>query len=214
LQLAVFEKLDQICDPKIVLGSTSGQPISLMVDRMRPRERAVAIHFFYPAQLMPLVEVCGGPDTSPDVVSWACDMLKSIGQTPAIINKEIDGFIINRLQFAILREAWSMWANSIASAEANDNSFKMTLGRSYSVTGPIESAKLGGFDIMHKFAEFLCPSLDASAEPPKALGELVENGSYGLKSGKGVYDWSKRDGQTLLAARVDKLFQHLAEDKP
>lgn len=64
LQLAVFEKLDQICDPKIVLGSTSGQPISLMVDRMRPRERAVAIHFVYPAQLMLLVEVCGGPDTS------------------------------------------------------------------------------------------------------------------------------------------------------
>jgi 3-hydroxybutyryl-CoA dehydrogenase len=212
LQRDVFERLDAVCDPEIVIGSTSGQPISLMVDRMKHPERAVAIHFVYPAQLIPVVEVCGGPQTSPEVVTWACDMLKAVGQTPALMNKEIDGFIINRLQFAVLREAWSMWANGIASAEAIDMSFKMTLGRRYSVTGPIESAELGGLDIMHAFAEFLLPDLDTSKQPPAALTELVRNGNFGLKSGTGVYDWSKRDGQALLAARADRLFRHLAED--
>jgi 3-hydroxybutyryl-CoA dehydrogenase len=171
------------------------------------------MHFIYPAQLIPIVEICGGPQTAPDVVQWACDVMTAVGQTPALMNKEVDGFIINRLQFAVLREAWSMWANGIASAEAIDNSFKLSLGRRYSITGPIESAELGGLDIMHKFAEFLLPDLDTSKSPPAAITELVKAGNFGFKSGKGVYDWSTRDGKALLAARADKLFQHMKEDK-
>ena len=211
-QIEVFGKLDGICAPDIVLGSTSGQPISLMVGRMKHPERAVAMHFIYPAQLIPIVEICGGPQTSSDVVQWACDVMTAVGQTPALMNKEVDGFIINRLQFAVLREAWSMWANGIASAEAIDNSFKLSLGRRYSITGPIESAELGGLDIMHKFAEFLLPDLDTSKSPPAAIAELVKAGNFGLKSGKGVYDWNTRDGKALLAARADKLFQHMKDD--
>jgi len=212
LQIEVFGRLDRICPPEIVLGSTSGQPISLMTSAMRYPERAVAMHFIYPAQLIPIVEVCGGPRTSPETVQWACDVLRHVGQYPALMNKEVDGFIINRLQFALLREAWSMWASGVASAEAIDASFKMSLGRRYSITGPIESAELGGLDIMHKFAEFLLPDLDTSKAPPAAIAELVKAGNFGLKSGKGVYDWSQRDGKALLAARAGRLFRHRAED--
>jgi 3-hydroxybutyryl-CoA dehydrogenase len=212
LQIEVFGRMDAICKPDVVIGSTSGRPISLMVVAMKRPERAVAMHFIYPAQLIPVVEVCGGPETAPETVEAACDILKSVGQTPALMNKEVDGFIINRLQFAILREAWSMWARGIASAEAIDTSFRMTQGRRYSITGPIESAEQGGLDIMHKFAEFLQPDLDTSDEPPEALTKLVEEGHLGLKTGRGVYDWSERDGKALLAARADRLFRHLAED--
>lgn len=211
-QVEVFGKLDSICADDIVLGSTSGQPISLMTGRMKHPERAVAMHFIYPAQLIPIVEICGGPQTAPHVVTWACDVMTAVGQTPALMNKEVDGFIINRLQFAVLREAWSMWANGIASAEAIDNSFKLSLGRRYAVTGPIESAELGGLDIMNKFAEFLLPDLDTSSSPPSAVSSLVKEGNFGLKSGRGVYDWHSRDGKALLAARADKLFQHMKDD--
>jgi hypothetical protein len=141
---------------------------------MKHPERAVAMHFIYPAQLIPVVEVCGGPQTAPEVVAWACAMLKAVGQTPALMNKEVDGFIINRLQFAVLREAWSMWANGVASAEAIDACFKLSLGRRYAVTGPIESAELGGLDIMHKFAEFLLPDLDTAKHPPATIANLVK----------------------------------------
>jgi 3-hydroxybutyryl-CoA dehydrogenase len=212
LQVEIFGQLDRLCPPDIVLGSTSGQPISLMTAAMKHPDRAVAMHFIYPAQLIPIVEVCGGPQTSAATVQFAVDILKAVGQTPALMNKEVDGFIINRLQFAVLREAWSMWANGIASAEAIDTSFKLSLGRRYSVTGPIESAELGGLDIMHKFAEFLLPDLDTSEAPPAAIAGLVKAGSFGLKSGKGVYDWSTRDGQALLKARADKLFEHRKRD--
>lgn len=212
LQIEVFGRLDEICSPEVVIGSTSGQPISLMVERMKHPERAVAIHFVFPAQLITLVEVCGGPKTAPEVVAWACNMLRAIGYTPALIEKEVDGFIINRLQFALLREAWSMWAKGIASAQAIDDSFKLTLGRRYSVTGPIESAELGGLDILHTFAEFLFPDLDNVSEPPKALTDLVREGCHGAKSGRGVYDWSEKDADALLKARIDRLFQHKSED--
>lgn len=124
----------------------------------------------------------------------------------------MDGFIVNRLQFAIIREAWSMWSRGIASAEAIDASMRLTLGRRYSVTGPIESAELGGLDIIHMFAEFLFPDLDNITAAPEAVTALVRDGHYGLKTGKGIYDWSQRDGAALLARRADRLFQHLAED--
>ena len=212
LQREVFGRLDAICDADIVIGSTSGQPISLMVDQMKHPERAVAIHYVYPAPLIPVVEVCGGSQTSPEVVTWACDMLSAVGKTPALMNKEVDGFIINRIQFAMLREAWSMWANGVASAEAIDASIRMTLGRRLSVTGPIESAELGGLDIMHMFAEFLQPDLDTSEKPPEKLTALVGQGHFGLKSGRGIYDWGERDGQALLRARAEQLFRHLADD--
>ena len=211
-QIEVFGKLDEICAPDVVLASTSGQPVSLMVGQMAHPERAVAAHFIYPAQLMPLVEVCGGEKTAPEVVDWTCRFLATVGQTAALMDKEVDGFIVNRLQFAIIREAWSMWANGIASAEAIDASMRLTLGRRYSVTGPIESAELGGLDIIHMFGEFLFPGLDNITEPPEAVTALVRDGHFGLKTGKGIYDWSKRDGAALLAKRADRLFQHLAED--
>jgi len=89
---------------------------------------------------------------------------------------------------------------------------KLTLGRRYAVTGPIESVELGGLDIIHMFGEFLFPALDNITEPPQAVTDLVKNGHFGLKTGKGIYDWSERDGQALLKARADRLFQHLAED--
>ena len=197
-QIDIFGKLDAVCAADVVLGSTSGQPISLMTGAMKHPRRAVAMHFIYPAQLIPIVEICGGPQSAPDVITWACDVMKAVGQTPALMNKEADGFIINRLQFALLREVWSMWANGIASAEAIDQSFKMSLGRRYSITGPIESAELGG--------------LDTTKAPPAAIADLVKAGNFGLMSGKGVYDWSQRDGKALLARRADKLFAHRAED--
>ena len=211
-QIEVFGRLDDICSPDVVLASTSGQPISLMVGGMAHPERAIAAHFIYPAQLMPLVEVCGGEQTSSDVIKWTCQLIESVGQTAALMDKEVDGFIVNRLQFAIMREAWSMWANGIASAEAIDASMRLTLGRRYAVTGPIESAELGGLDIIHMFGEFLFPALDNITSPPEAVTALVREGHFGLKTGKGIYDWSKRDGAALLAQRADRLFEHMAED--
>lgn len=213
LKLGLFERLDAICPPPAVLGSSSGQPASALTARVRHKERVVATHFWYPPQLLPLVEVCGGPDADPAVVPWICEVLRGIGREPVVIDREIKGFIGNRLQFAMLREAWSLWAKGAASAEAIDAVVRASFGRRVGITGPIESADVGGLDTMYHFGTSLMPDLETAPQPPAAVAELAKAGHRGLSTGKGVYDWSKRDGQALLDARMDELFRWLGAGK-
>ncbi|MBV8185059.1 MAG: 3-hydroxyacyl-CoA dehydrogenase family protein [Hyphomicrobiales bacterium] len=212
LKRAIFERLETICGSETVLASPSGHLVSELVEGRRG-ERVVAAHFWYPPQLIPLVEVCGGPETLPSVVARTCEILKEAGKEPVVIDKEVPGFIGNRIQFAALREAWSLWASGIASAEAIDAVVRNSIGRRLGVTGPIESADVGGLDTMVAFARFLQPSLDAAPLPPPPLDQLVASGHRGLSSGRGVYDWTQRDGARLLEARREELFRWLKADR-
>lgn len=213
LKVELFGKLDRICPPPTVLGSSSGQPASALIANVANPERVIATHFWYPPQLIPLVEVCAGPKTSPDVTRWVCEVLKQAGKEPAIIDKEVPGFIGNRLQFAMLREAWALWASGAASAEAIDKVVRNSFGRRVGITGPLELADAGGLYTMYHFGKSLMPHLDINPEPPAAIAELVAKGANGIANGQGVYDWSQRDGAQLIAARMDELFRWLKADK-
>src|SRR5581483_8032140 len=208
----LFEQLDRLCAPPAVLASSSGQPASKLVARVVHRERVVAAHFWNPAQLIPLVEVCAGPRTDPDVVPWICDVLRGVGKQPVVLEREIDGFIGNRLQFALLREAWSLWANGVASAEAIDQAVKTSFGRRLAITGPIESGDVGGLETIRAFGAFLFPGLDTSTAPPAALdARIAEAKARG--EAPGIADWSRRDRAALLDERVEELFRHLLRDR-
>ena len=212
LKRAIFGRLETIC------GGRGGARVVERASRQRAREgekgkRVVAAHFWYPPQLIPLVEVCGGPETAPAVVTRTCEILKEVGKEPVVIDKEVPGFIGNRIQFAALREAWSLWASGVASAEAIDAVVRNSIGRRLGVTGPIESADVGGLDTMVAFARFLQPSLDASPLPPPTLDRLVAEGHRGVPSGRGVYDWSRRDGARLIEARREELIRWLKADR-
>jgi 3-hydroxybutyryl-CoA dehydrogenase len=203
LKHQIFEQLDSICETPIILGSSSGQPASILVKRVRHRERVIATHFWYPPQLIPLVEVCPGPETSTDVTPWVCEQLRNVGKEPVVIDKEIRGFIGNRLQFAMLREAWSLWAKGVASADAIDTVVRNSFGRRLAITGPIESADVAGLNTMYAFARSLLPDLEISGEPPVAVANLLKGG------GEGICDWTKRDRDALLKSRMDELFRWL-----
>jgi 3-hydroxybutyryl-CoA dehydrogenase len=213
LKRALFGRLDRICAADAILASSSGHLVSELVDEVTRRERVVAAHFWYPPQLIPLVEVCAGPATAPDIVPRICAILREVGKEPVVIDKEVAGFIGNRIQFAALREAWALWEAGVASAEAIDAVVRNSIGRRLGVTGPIESADVGGLDTMVAFARFLQPHLDAASTPPPALEALVAAGRRGLPSGAGIYDWSARDGAALLAARKAELFRWLKADR-
>ena len=204
LKVELFGELDRICPPPAVLATSSGAPASDVLERVRHPERVIATHFWYPPQLIPLVEVCASPKTAPEVVQWTCDTLRACGKEPAVIERELPGFIGNRLQFALLREAWSLWASGAASAEAIDACLRLTIGRRLGITGPLESADIGGIATMDSFARGLLPHLDVSAEPPPELTVAVARG--------GVYDWSERDADALRAARMEELFRWLSAD--
>lgn len=213
LKRDIFAKLDAICPPPAVLASSSGQPASALIDKVKHPERVIATHFWYPPQLIPLVEVCAGPKTSPDVTSWVVRQLKAAGKEPAVIDREIPGFIGNRLQFAMLREAWAIWASGAASAEAIDTVVKSSFGRRVGVTGPLESADIGGLYTMYHFGASLMPHLDTAPLPADAVKALVDAGANGLANKRGVHDWTKRNGKKLVKARMDELFRWLAADR-
>ncbi len=213
LKREIFGRLDRICPPPAVLASSSGQPASALVAGVAHPERVIATHFWYPPQLIPLVEVCAGPRTSPEVTRWVVKQLKAAGKAPAVIDREIPGFIGNRLQFAMLREAWALWASGAASAEAIDNVVKTSFGRRVGITGPLESADVGGLQTMYHFGASLMPHLDTAPQPAAAVKALVESGANGLANKRGVHDWTKRNGKALLQARMDELFRWLAADR-
>ncbi|OQY96496.1 MAG: hypothetical protein B6D41_05125 [Chloroflexi bacterium UTCFX4] len=212
LKHEIFERLEKICPPPTVLASSSGQPASNLIAKMRQPAQVVAAHFWYPPQLIPLVELCAGPETAPDIVPWLVQLLRQVGKEPVVINRELPGFIGNRLQFALLREAWALWASGAASAEAIDAVVRNSFGRRLAITGPIESADVGGLDTFFAFASFLLPELDVETQPPSAIKNLVAQGERGLASGRGVYHWTQRDGAALLDARREELFRHLKRD--
>jgi 3-hydroxybutyryl-CoA dehydrogenase len=213
LKREIFGRLDAICPPPAVLASSSGQPASALIDKVKHPERVIATHFWYPPQLIPLVEVCAGPKTDPDVASWVVRQLKAAGKEPAVIDREIPGFIGNRLQFAMLREAWALWASGAASAEAIDTVVKNSFGRRVGVTGPLESADIGGLYTMYHFGASLMPHLDTAPLPADAVKALVDGGANGLANQRGVHDWKKRNGKKLVKARMDELFRWLAADR-
>jgi 3-hydroxybutyryl-CoA dehydrogenase len=176
LKRRIFARLDKICAPEAVLSSSSGHPASELDTLVTRKERVIATHFWYPPQLLPLVEVCGSPRTAPAVIERVCRDLRAVGKEPVLIDRELPGFIGNRIQFAALREAWSLWAAGYASAEAIDSIVRNSIGRRLAVTGPIESADLGGLDVMYPFATFLLPHLDVSSEPPSEIKTVIEAG--------------------------------------
>jgi 3-hydroxyacyl-CoA dehydrogenase len=213
LKRDLFGRLDKICPPPAVLASSSGQPASALIDQVSTPGRVIAAHFWYPPQLIPLVEICGGPQTDPAVVAFTASAIREAGKEPVIINREIAGFIGNRLQFAMLREAWALWASGAASAEAIDAVVRNSFGRRVAITGPLESADAGGLATMYHFGRSLMPDLDRSPEPPEAVARLVADGANGLANRRGVHDWTKRDGEALLAARMEELFRWLKHDR-
>ncbi len=212
LKRDIFAQLDKICAPAAILASSSGHPASELDTLVLNKARVVAAHFWYPPQLLPLVEVCGSPRTAPDVIERVCRGLRAAGKEPVVIDHELPGFIGNRIQFAALREAWSLWAAGYASAEAIDSIVRHSIGRRLAVTGPIESADLGGLDTMYHFARFLLPHLDVSTEPPSQIKTLIETGHRGVATGLGVRAWDPEAGNTLMSNRRHELLRWLKAD--
>jgi 3-hydroxybutyryl-CoA dehydrogenase len=209
LQRTVFEQLDRLCPPPAVLATSSGAPASSVTGAVVHRERVVATHFWNPPQLIPLVEVCPAPETDPEVGPWVCELLRAAGKEPVPLEREVPGFIGNRLQFALWREAVALWGEGVASADAIDRAVKASFGRRLPVTGPLESFDLAGQRTIAAFAEFLLPSLDTTPRPHERYRELVEHGGEIPQ----MCDWSSRDPQALAAQRVEELFVRLRQDR-
>ena len=214
LKQQIFQHLDAICAPDTILATnTSVIPVTDIGALTRHRQRVLGTHYWNPPYAVRLVEVVQTAHTAPEAIERTMGLMTSIGQLPVHVKRDVPGFIGNRLQFAMLREAWALWASGAASADAIDAVVRNSFGRRVAITGPLESADVGGLATMYHFGRSLMPDLDRAPEPAEAVARLVAEGANGLSTKRGVHDWTKRDGDKLLAARMAELFRWLKHDR-
>ncbi|MBO9353223.1 3-hydroxyacyl-CoA dehydrogenase family protein [Bordetella petrii] len=219
LKRDVFARLDTLCRPETLFATnTSGLSINAIAEAVTRRDRFVGTHFFTPADVIPLVEVVRNDHTSPATVDTVMAALRAVGKRPVLVNRDIPGFIANRIQHALAREAMSLLEKGIASAEDIDEVVKWSLGIRLALTGPLEQRDMNGLDVHHAIATYLYPDLENRTTPSPLLAGKVASGEIGAKAGKGFYDWPAerreqvlRDKSAALGDLVDWLNSRQAD---
>ena len=202
LKLKLFRRFDELCPRHTLLASnTSGLSISRIARATRRPRLVAGMHFWNPPHLMPLVEVTQGRLTSDATIRILMAVGHRMGKQPILVHHDIPGFVGNRLQFAVLREALHLLEAGIASAEDIDTAMTAGPGLRYGLLGPLRTADLGGLDVFHAISSYLFADLSSARQPPKLLTSLVKQNKLGAKTGIGFYRYSKADLQRTLALR-------------
>jgi 3-hydroxybutyryl-CoA dehydrogenase len=205
---ALFSKIEEIVSPRCLLASnTSSLPISMLAESMEHPGRMAGSHFFQPAHIVPVVEVISGKKTDMETVDRLIHIWKGLGKLPLKVSKDVPGFLINRIQHALIREAVRLLSQGVASVEDIDLAVRAALGPRFCTTGPLEQRDLNGLEMHRTVAEHLWKSLDGWQEPLGYLNEIVEQGNTGIESGKGFYDWRGKDPSAVRRRKNESLLQ-------
>lgn len=204
LKRRVFAELDRYAPERTILASnTSSFMSSQLASSTNRPDRVMVANWWNPPYLLPLIEVVPGPQTSDHTIETTRGLLEKLGKRPVVLQKESLGFIGNRMQFALLREAISIVEQGIASAEDVDVVVKNSFGRRLAVAGPFEVFDIAGWDTILAIIEQLFPAIESSKETPALVRDTVERAELGVKSGKGFYKWDEQ-AVTALRKRVTK----------
>jgi 3-hydroxybutyryl-CoA dehydrogenase len=190
VKIAIFDKLDSICSKDIVIASnTSSFKASQLSINCKFPERVIVANWWNPPHILPLIEVVKGPQVSDKTSDTTMNLFRAIGKSPVLLQKESLGFIGNRMQFALLREAISIVEHGIATPKEVDEVVKNSFGRRLALAGPFQVFDAAGWDTILAIANQLFPDLDSSTEEPNLINNMVTKKNLGIKSGKGFYDW-------------------------
>lgn len=197
LKQDLFRELDAVCPEHTILATNSSSimPSQLAKVTRRP-EKVVGIHFFNPPYLVPLVEVVTTERTPEAIVDTIVAVLKKLGKEPAVLRKEVPGFLANRLQAALVREALSLVGKGVATPENVDHAVKHGLSMRWAVAGLFELYDLAGWDTLLAAGSYILPDLESSHDD-SLLREKVERGELGVKSGRGFYEWTPEQAAAL-----------------
>jgi 3-hydroxybutyryl-CoA dehydrogenase len=206
LKRSIFAKLIELAPADAILASNSSvMPIGSIAAGLPSAERIVGTHWWNPAVLIPLVEVIQGAETSDATVAATMDLLASVGKKPAHVKKDVAGFVANRLQHALWREAIAMVADGICDAKTVDDCVKNSFGLRLPVLGPLENADLVGIELTRDIHRTIIPELNRDSTPSPLLDTMIAAGKLGFKSGEGFQRWSEADQAALRQRLVDHL---------
>ena len=200
LKLEVLRQIDSWCPPETIFASnTSSIKLVEMAEALSPEriKRFAINHWFNPAHIVPLIELSDYGNTDPEVAKEIYDMHVALGKKPVFVRKDVPGMLANRLQEAILREAFSLVENGVATAEDIDRTMQYGPGFRYPLAGPIRIVDFGGSDIWCVEAANLLPDMDDSKVPNPLFQERLDTGTLGLKTGQGFFDYRDQDADEL-----------------
>lgn len=202
----VYQQIESLVGDEVIIASnTSGIPISEIASVAKNPGRVVGMHWSNPPHLIPVIEVIRGADTSDETADATVEMVKSIGMVPAIVDKDIAGFVENRILYAIMREALHLLDEGVASAEAIDTITKWGIGYKLAVIGPLELLDVAGLDIYNSVASYLNADLNASSDISSTVTSKVAEGKLGMKTQGGLFEYTPEKIQQLQQQRGRKL---------
>ena len=189
-----FKKLDELCPVSTILASnTSAISITEIAEKSVHKERIIGTHYWNPAYLVPLVEVIRTPYVSEETEKAMFELLEGAGKKPVLVKKDVPGFLANRLQHALFREAISIVENDIADPASVDDAIKYGFGMRLGVMAPMEVMDNAGLDLTYAIHKYLFPNIENTQKPARLLEEKIEKGELGFKTGKGFQEWSEED---------------------
>lgn len=206
LKKAIFSELDCSVPPNIPIGSnSSGFPISDIAQDLKTSHRMFNTHYFMPAHIVPLVEVVLGEKSDPQLAEQICTLYRSHGKKPVLVKRDIPGFLANRIQHALMREALSLVQEGIATPDDVDTAVRYSFGFRYAAVGPMTQKEISGWEGMTLAAEVIYPSLSNITAPPACVMELVNSGKTGMAKGAGFREWSPEEAQRMREAYETRL---------
>ena len=205
LKQEVFPQFEDVVAPEAVLASnTSGIPITKIANVCRHPERVVGLHWSNPPHLIPMIEVIPGEQTSQETVDAASALVRRIGYHP-VVEKEVAGFVENRILYAILRECLDLVDRGIIDPEGLDLNVRWGIGYKLAVIGPMELLDMAGLDIYNAVGSYLNADLSTSGDVSSTIRDLIDKGRLGMKTGGGIYDYTPEQIDELRAERAAKL---------
>ncbi|WP_085994146.1 3-hydroxyacyl-CoA dehydrogenase family protein [Oceanobacillus senegalensis] len=214
IKFDLFKQLEEVAeDDTIIASNTSTFSIHQLSKGLQRTDRLIITHFFNPAHLVPLVEVVKGPETSQNMIDRTVEVLQNIGKKPVVLKKDIPGLIANRLQAALVREAYYLLDNDIADAEDIDLAVTAGPGFRWAFIGPLETADFGGLDIWKSVVENLAPVLSKEEKIPQFVEQKVQSGNLGTKTGKGLFTYSGMEEIQRRITERDENFIRLSHIK-
>jgi 3-hydroxybutyryl-CoA dehydrogenase len=210
LKQATYAEIEAHAGPETLLASnTSAISITQISEALKVKGRFMGTHFWNPPHVLPCVEVIRGRHTEDGPFETVYALMEKVGKVPVRVLKDVPGFLGNRLQHAMWREAVSLCESGIASAEDIDKVVKYGFGARMPFIGPLETADLAGLKLTHDIHQYLFPYLENARTASPLLGKLVADGATGVKAGKGFYEWSPEKVQEIIRKRDTVLLRIL-----